>query len=54
MSHFEIRREHGHLWLFWRGVVIWSLSRDGSYSHLHQVAPSTCERLPEAPRHPCQ
>ena len=50
MSLWEVKRSHGHVWLLYRGVVIWKLSSDGTHSHLFQTAPRTTELLIEADR----
>ncbi len=49
MNHFEVRTDYGHVWLLWRGVVIWRLARDKGSSYLFQTCPSTAEHMSEAP-----
>ena len=49
MNLFQVRHDYGHVWLLYRGVVIWKLSRDRRSSYLMQVAPRTTELLSEGP-----
>ena len=47
MSPFEVKHIRGHMFLLWRGVLIWKLAKDGRSSYLFQTAPYTAERLDE-------